>query len=136
MDTKKFSLEKNSVHLGLGATVVTQPEFNGMQWYEEYGKRTEADGIEGRLVSLHRFSTPWSTWEMHPQGEELVVCIHGRMTLIQEVDGQEVRVELQAGEAIINPRGVWHTADVEAEAAALFVTAGVGTQIRPRNMPT
>lgn len=136
METKKFNLEKYPVHLGLGAVVVRQPEFNGVQWYAEYGQRTEADGSEGRLVTMHRFSAPWDTWEMHPQGDELVVCIHGRMTLIQEVDGQEVREQLQAGEAIINPRGVWHTADVDGEAAAFFITAGAGTEVRERQTKT
>ena len=39
---------------------------------------------------------------------------------------------LDAGQAIVNPPGVWHTADVDGEATALFVTAGLGTEIRPR----
>lgn len=31
-----------------------------------------------------------------------------------------------------NDAGVWHTADVQEHGTALFVTAGIGTQIRPR----
>ena len=41
-------------------------------------------------------------------------------------------VTLGPGDYAINPPGAWHTADVEEEAAALFITAGLGTEHRPR----
>ena len=69
---------------------------------------------------------------MHPAGAEVVVCVEGRMTLIQEIDGEDVRTTLSPGEYAINPPGVWHTADIHGEAIGLFITAGVGTQNRAR----
>lgn len=121
------------VHLGLGAKVAEQPAFTGMDWYQAYAQRTEADGAEGRLVSLFDFSASWDSWEMHPEGDELVVCVSGEMTLIQEYpDGRLHSETLQAGQYAINPAGVWHTADVIRPASALFVTAGQDTQGRPR----
>lgn len=129
-----FELPTVPVHLGLGATVVPQPPFTGeLDWYMAYGARTEADGLEGRLVSMHTFSEPWDSWEMHPNGHELVVCTAGAITLHQEIDGDVVASTLTAGQAVINDPGVWHTADVDAPATALFVTAGVGTELRPRS---
>jgi len=126
-------LPTNPVHLGLGATSKVQPEFTGaMEWYMAYGQRNAADGLEGRLVSMHTFSTPWDTWEMHPKGSELVVCTAGTLTLIQEIDGEHRSVTLQPGEYVINEPGVWHTADVDGPATALFITAGIGTEMRPR----
>lgn len=132
-DDPVFDLTRRPVHLGLGARVVPQPEFTGdMEWYMRYGERHGEDGPEGRLVALHRFTEPWPTWEVHPHGEELVVCLEGELTLHQEV-GDEVRtVTLRADEAIVNPPGVWHTADIDGSATALFVTAGEGTENRPR----
>lgn len=53
------SLFTHPVHLGLGATASVQPEFTGMNWYEDYEQRTRADGAEGRLVSLYRFTENW-----------------------------------------------------------------------------
>jgi mannose-6-phosphate isomerase-like protein (cupin superfamily) len=103
-----------------------------MQWYMDYATRHAADGEEGRLVSCFRFTEDWAGWEMHPAGAEVVVCIAGRMTLIQEIDGAEVRTALTPGEYAINPKGVWHTADVDGEATGFFVTAGAGTQGRAR----
>jgi len=122
------------LHLGLGATAEAQPAFTGeLSWYEEYGKRHETDGAEGRLVALHSFGEPWGMWEMHPQGAEVVLCTEGEITLIQEAaDGSQTRVTLAAGQYAINDPGVWHTADVDGEATALFITAGIGTQHRPR----
>lgn len=127
-----FALPEFPVHLGLGATVVREPTMDGMQWYEGYGKRHASDGAEGRLVSMYTFDKPWDSWEMHPKGHELVLCTAGTVTLHQEIDGGIRTVTLRAGEAVINPPGVWHTADVDAQATVVFITAGVGTEHRKR----
>jgi quercetin dioxygenase-like cupin family protein len=41
-------------------------------------------------------------------------------------------VVLKAGEAVVNPPGAWHTADIEGSASAVFITSGAGTENRPR----
>jgi quercetin dioxygenase-like cupin family protein len=129
---KRLSLERFPLHLGLGARAVPQPEFTGMEWYGAYGERTAADGNEGRLVVLHGFSESWTSWERHPAGDEAVVCTAGEITLIQELPDGTRKVALRAGDYAVNPRGVWHTADVAGHATALFITAGRGTEHRPR----
>lgn len=133
----KHNLETHPVHLGKDATAIPQPEFprdeRAMQWYEEYGRRHADDGTEGRLVSLFNFTGDWVGWEVHPNGAELVVCLEGEMELIQEMeDGSHRSTLLGPGEYAINPPGVWHTANVRHAAKGLFVTAGAGTQGRPR----
>jgi quercetin dioxygenase-like cupin family protein len=122
------------LHLGLGARSIVQPEFTGdMQWYSAYTERTQSDGIEGRLVCMFTFTRSWNTWEMHPQGSEVVLCTSGAMTLHQErADGSKATVTVTAGQYVINEPGTWHTADVHTEATAVFITSGIGTQIRPR----
>ena len=45
---------------------------------------------------------------------------------------QEHRIELHAGDGVLNPPGVWHTADVHEPGDALFITPGAGTEHRPR----
>lgn len=130
----KHKIESYPIHLGLGARAVKQPEFTGgMAWYETYATRNAQDGAEGRLISQFTFDTSWDSWEMHPKGDEVVLCITGEITLIQEFeDGAEVRVHLMPGEYAINKPGVWHTADVSQPTTVLFITAGEGTQHRPR----
>ena len=66
-------------------------------------------------------------------GSEVVLCVAGSFTVHQEhTDGTTSIASLEAGQYVINEPGTWHTADVEITATALFITAGVGTQHRPR----
>jgi uncharacterized cupin superfamily protein len=131
--SQKHQLAGSYIHLGLGATAIPQPPFEGMEWYADYGARNAADGREGRLVSQHSFTTGWDTWEMHPHGSEVVICVAGSMVLTQEwPDGRREKVALNVGDYAINPPGVWHIADIETAATAIFITAGDGTQMRPR----
>jgi len=126
-------LSDHPIHLGLGATAIVQPKFTGeMEWYAGYGERNGADGIEGRLVTMHTFSESWDVWEMHPKGAEVVLCVDGEIELVQELDGAESTTTLGAGEYAINQPGTWHTANVDASATAVFITAGLGTEHRPR----
>lgn len=104
-----------------------------MSWYEDYSARHGADGAEGRLVALHSFDADWTSWEMHPAGDEVVLCLEGELTLVQELDaGRIERTSLRPGGYAINPAGVWHTADTASGAKALFITCGMGTQVRAR----
>ena len=129
-----LSLELHPLHLGRGAKALPQPAFTGaMEWYEAYGARHDADGNEGRLVSTFRFTESWDSWEMHPAGDEVVLCTAGEMTLVQEdPDGRVTSTSIRAGEYAINPPGVWHTADIAGEVTAVFITAGLGTEHRLR----
>ena len=127
-------ISRHPLHLGLGASAEVEPLFTGaMDWYVGYGERHASDGAEGRLVSMHTFSEPWAMWEMHPLGHEVVLCTAGAITLHQEKpDGSVSSTTLGPGQYAINAPGVWHTADVAGEATALFITAGLGTEHRPR----
>ena len=127
------SLYDFPIHLGRGARAIEQPQFAGAEWYEDYVARHADDLDEGRLVSLFRFKEPWTSWEMHPSGDEVVCCLQGQMTLHQQlVDGSVREITLGPGEYAVNPPGAWHTADAEEPVVALFITAGKGTTHRPR----
>lgn len=127
------ALSESFIHLGLGATAVPQPVFTDGRWYEGYGQRHRDDGAEGRLVSMFTFTESWDSWEMHPLGEEVVLCILGTITLLQEfADGAKSTVTIGPGEYAINPPGCWHTADITGKATAVFITAGSGTEGRQR----
>ena len=129
-----YDLATRPVHLGLRASAEVEPEFKGdMQWYIDYETRHAADGAEGRLVGIHTFTESWGMWESHPAGCEVVLCTAGKMTLLQQLpDGQVQKTVLGPGQYAINAPGVWHTADIEGEATAVFITAGMGTEHRPR----
>ena len=131
--SEPFDLSNTYVHLGLGGRAEAMPDFEWSQEYlDRYSARTEPDGPDGRLVTLGRQDAPWDSWERHPAGEEIVVLVSGRVDLIQEIDGEERVVALTPGTAVINPRNVWHTANVHEPGDALFITPGRGTEHRPR----
>ncbi len=127
------NLGEHPIHLGLGATAVPQPTITDLSWYLDYTERNAEDGIDGRLVSMVTFEEPWTVWEMHPNGHEVVLCTDGEIVLLQEIDDEVVETVLCSGDYAINSPGVWHTADVDEAATAVFITAGVGTRHRPRD---
>jgi uncharacterized cupin superfamily protein len=133
MSDPVFDLSRTFVHLGLGTRAVPVPDF---AWTPEFLAQYEAsfadDGDEGRLVCVVAQDATWDTWERHPAGEELVVLLTGRVDLIQDLDGRHQVVELHPGQAVVNPRNIWHTATVHEPGDALFVTPGRGTEHRSR----
>ena len=96
-----------------------------------------ADLNEGRLVAVFESATDWPQWEMHPEGEEILVLLSGRMTLIFDAGGKDAGdeaqpIELTPGRACIIPRGAWHRARVPVPSRLLAITHGRGTQHRAR----
>lgn len=128
---EQYEAVETYVHLGPDGTAVPLP-VTGTFW-EELSSGAFGHLGPGRLVSSYAFREDWTSWEMHPAGEELVVLVSGAMDLILDADGREQRLALASpGQYLIVPRGVWHTADVREGALALFVTPGEGTEVRPR----
>jgi mannose-6-phosphate isomerase-like protein (cupin superfamily) len=128
-----FDLRHTFVHLGLGAVAFELPDFQwSAEYLAEYVERTKTDGPDGRLVTVSPQEQSWTMWERHPAGDEVVVQLSGRVVVIQDTPAGERRLEVGAGQALINHKGVWHTADVIEPGETLFITPGVGTEHRPR----
>lgn len=86
----------------------------------------------GRLVSVFESASDWTAWEMHPEGDEFILVLSGRLILRLEEAGERWSEDVRAGQFVIVPRGVWHTADAPEPSRSLFVTAGANTQHRAR----
>lgn len=122
-----FDLTSTYVHLrpdGGAAPIAVDERF-----WATIADRRELD--EGYLVTRGRSTEDWPHWEVHPEGEELVVVLSGRIDLQLDDERRQWTVPLRAGQAWINPRGVWHRALVREPADMLFITAGRGTRHRP-----
>jgi uncharacterized cupin superfamily protein len=136
MSGDAFDLSTTFVHLGLGATVVAVPDF---AWSNarlmNYLKRFAGDRADGRLVGIVAARQSWSRWECHLEGDELVVQLSGCSDVVQDLDGTYRAIRLAPGQAVINPRGVWHTSDVHEPGDTLFIAAGRRTEYRPRTDP-
>ena len=97
-------------------------------FYDDLDRRF--GGFAGHvLVSCHEFTEPWTTWEMHPRGDEVVMLMTGEATLVLRREGKNSELPLRSpGEYAVVPRGTWHTARITARARMLFITPGEGTQ--------
>ena len=49
-----------------------------------------------------------SEWERHPVGDEIVMALEGCTTVIVLVDGEQQRIQLNAGEVLVVPQNHWH----------------------------
>jgi mannose-6-phosphate isomerase-like protein (cupin superfamily) len=99
--------------------------------YEELNARF--DGFSGRLlVSSFSFDSDWSSWEMHPAGDEIVCLLSGEAEMILEHSGARDSMSLrEPGSYVIVPKGTWHRAKTKVATNMLFVTPGQGTNHRP-----
>ena len=81
------------------------------------------------LVTAYRFDADWKSWEMHPNGDEIVCLLSGEVRFVLETLAGEQSTRLdQSGQFAFVPKGTWHTAKVDAPCHMLFITAGEGTQ--------
>ena len=81
------------------------------------------------LVAIYAFDSDWATWERHPAGEELVVLLSGKITMVMESEAGELCLPLEeAGQFVLVPKGIWHTAKVDVASTLLFITPGEGTE--------
>ena len=88
------------------------------------------DGFAGHsLIAVHEMDGAWSTWEMHPKGDELVCLIQGDIDFVLRIAGQDqvIRVS-EPGSYVVVPKGVWHTARPHAPNKMLFITPGEGNR--------
>ena len=122
-----LDLTETYLHLSDGAAV-TPIEVGPDFWSMLSGRR---DLHAGRLVVVTHASGNWSTWEMHPAGDEVVSLLSGRVDLILQDGTREWTVALRARASVIVPQGVWHRAIVHEPSDFLFITRGAGTQHRP-----
>ncbi len=96
-------------------------------FYEDLGSHFP-DFADHILTQRFSFAEAWLTWEVHPEGDELVFLLQGDTDFVLWVDGAEkvVRVDTP-GSYVVVPAGVWHTARPHAETTMLFITPGNGT---------
>ena len=91
---------------------------------EKYG-----DFAGHTLIASFSFDDDWPTWEIHPNGDEVVCLMSGDVEMFLETDAGEQKVRLDTpGSFIIVPRNTWHTARVHAPTTMMFVTPGEGTE--------
>lgn len=92
----------------------------------------EFSGFKGHvLIASHEFSEDWPTWERHPAGDEIVMILSGKATLVMRTESGDESVVLEEPcSYVVIPHNTWHTARVSQPTRMLFVTPGEGTENR------
>ena len=93
-----------------------------MSWYTAYTERHEADGIEAWLSQCLSIMVRGRCGKCIRMEAEVVLCTAGTLSLTQKLPEGEVTTVLQAGQYIVNPPGVWHTANEDTAGTAVFIT--------------
>jgi mannose-6-phosphate isomerase-like protein (cupin superfamily) len=122
-----IALEK-TYHFIDGAGAVASAE-GGPQFWANIASMREAGGT---LVTVSGGAGAWPRWEMHPQGEEVLVFLEGEPKFwLEHPDGRVEALSPIVGSTVVVPRGVWHRAESEGPYKILFITYGDGTTHRP-----
>lgn len=88
--------------------------------------------IDGLTIGAPRMTRePPHAGEMHPDGDELLFLVSGKVTVVLEDREPARRVELSPGQALVVPRGVWHRVLLAEPSQILHVTPGPGGEHRP-----
>jgi mannose-6-phosphate isomerase-like protein (cupin superfamily) len=94
------------------------------------GPPQRMDGMTMGVVGLDPDAPAPHAGEVHPDGDEILYLISGRVRVIGESAPSE-DVELGAGEACIVPKGEWHRIHVIEGGQLIHITPGPSGGYRP-----
>lgn len=124
--TEVFDLSQSIAHLRRDGTFQIEPGRPGPP------KRVDGYSVGAPSMTAnapHR-------GEMHPDGDELLFLVSGRIDVVLETDGQqdavgqEQTLELLPGNAIVVPKGVWHRVLIREPSQLVHITPGPGGGVR------
>ena len=86
------------------------------------------DGMTFGVATMHENSP--HDGEMHPDGDEVLYLISGKVRLVVETTPVQ-EMTLLPGEGVVVPQGVWHRVDIVEPAQIVYMTPGPNNQFRP-----
>ncbi|HUR01969.1 MAG TPA: cupin [Nonomuraea sp.] len=127
MTVTSIELFASSIHLHQGGKVhaerrTTDSDQDGWQ-LRAFHAKTDAD--------VHA-----DHWEVHPEAEEVVSCIIGKIRLYlrpERAGQEEEEIRLVAGTAAIVPRGRWHRIALDIPSNIMVVTLPRGSRLEKRS---
>ncbi len=117
---EKFSLENHSVAIDrelLARMMPTRPD-----------PAIPVDGYTFGVATMSENSP--HDGEMHPDGDEILYLISGRVNVTLETDPVQ-ELEMLAGDGLIVPKGVWHRVDILEPSQIVYLTPGPNGRYRP-----
>jgi quercetin dioxygenase-like cupin family protein len=85
------------------------------------------DGFSFSILSMDRDAP--HDGEMHPDGDEIIYVISGKIEVTLELDKEEL-FEVVVGTGIVIPKGIWHKIHVIEAAQLVTVVPGPSFEFR------
>lgn len=102
-----------------------------LQGGEIHAGERDSDQDGWQLTAFHA-KTGASQWEMHPEADEVVSCLIGKIRLYLRAEGpgeEEEEIRLLAGTAAIVPRGRWHRIELDIPSNIMAITLPRGSRL-------
>ena len=68
--------------------------------------------------------------EMHPDGDEVLYLISGRVKVVF-LDNDEEDIDVGPGDGLVVPKGAWHRVDIIEPCQIVYLTPGPNNEFRP-----
>lgn len=140
MTVTPIDLFASAIHLHHGGRVrAARPPAPGPQQDGSQEDGSQQDGW--RLTAVHAKTgadVHADHWEVHPEAEEIVSCLIGKIRLYLRAEGpgrREEEIRLPAGTAAIVPRGRWHRIQLDVPSTIMAVTLPRGSRLEKRTGP-
>ena len=97
-----------------------------------WGRQGPPPRIDGYTVGAPLITgDPPHGGEMHPDADELLFLVSGRVRVRLELAKGDREVEMGPGQALVVPQGVWHRVFLQEPGQLVHITPGPGGQHRP-----
>jgi mannose-6-phosphate isomerase-like protein (cupin superfamily) len=126
---KPFDLARVFVHLKDGGDVEPVKVTRAF-WGDDSIAAGKYDRIAGAFEFASDDDLHASMQEVHPRSDELLFLVSGAIDVLLDEPGGERRVALEAGQAAIVPRGVWHRLVMREPGKLVFINSRTGMQSR------
>ena len=120
-----------AVPFDLAHEVVGLERTSGSAWFID-GDGSGPPRIDGYTVGAPAVTgdSPHNG-EMHPDADELLYIVSGRVRVHLELTGGDRTVAVAAGQGLVVPHGVWHRILVDEPGQLVHITPGPNGQHRP-----
>ncbi|MCJ8519084.1 mannose-6-phosphate isomerase-like protein (cupin superfamily) [Pseudorhizobium tarimense] len=123
-----FELSNNRIHMEEGPRM--RPLAVTADFWERLADDPQLTG--GRLLSFYSANEPGDVhpdvWEMHPEGDELLIVCSGALDLELERSDSTCTVGLSPQTAFIVPAGIWHRLLLNEPSVLIAITNPSGTK--------
>ena len=116
----KFDPRTHTIGLGHGLGASKNPE--------RPDPPVPVDGVTFGVATMSENSPHGG--EMHPDGDEVLYLIAGRARVVF-LDTDDDDIDMQPGDGLVVPKGVWHRVDILEPCQIVYLTPGPNNQFRP-----